>query len=513
LSKEFGDFPTPPALVADILKCLNVNGESWTRVLEPTCGCGNFISGLLSLPQPPKEIQAIEFNSKYCQEVTKISQKSIATRVIVHEARIFDIDLLQSLKWSESGDLLVIGNPPWVNNTQLGLLDSDNLPVKSNFKRFRGIEALTGCSNFDLTEYILIKIIKELGEQKPTIALLCKTSVARNILQFAYDARLNISNTFIRMIDAKKWFGASVSACLFYLEVGRDKPSYQAKVYVDLYTNQSESIIGIVAGKLVANIQAYQESAFIEGVCPLTWRQGLKHDAASVMELEYIAPGVYQNKLKEIVDIEAEYIYPLLKSTDLFHGKTQPNKAVIVTQQKIGADTFHLQDKAPKLWQYLNNHHDFFSKRKSSIYQGKPPFSIFGIGDYSFSLYKVGISGLHKYPRFRVITPIENYPVMLDDTCYFISCNSLEQSILVAALLNSYICLDFLANRTFLDAKRPITKKILQCINLKAILDFIEPEQLVQEINNELSILGNISHLKMQDQEKWKYLLNLLVNG
>ncbi|PMB20759.1 hypothetical protein [Fischerella thermalis] len=52
MSKEFGDFQTPPALVADVLKCLNVSGERWKRVLEPTCGSGNFISALLALPVP-----------------------------------------------------------------------------------------------------------------------------------------------------------------------------------------------------------------------------------------------------------------------------------------------------------------------------------------------------------------------------------------------------------------------------------------------------------------------------
>ena len=118
-----------------------------------------------------------------------------------------------------NGNLLVIGNPPWVTNSQLGRLGSNNLPIKTNFKGLKGIEALTGYSNFDITEYIWIKLIQELVYEKPTIALLCKTSVARNVLQFAFDAQLKISNASIRSIDAKKWFKASVSACLFCLDV------------------------------------------------------------------------------------------------------------------------------------------------------------------------------------------------------------------------------------------------------------------------------------------------------
>ena len=89
--------------------------------------------------------------------------------------------------------------------------------LKKNFKGFKGIEALTGHSNFDITEYIWIKLIQELVSEKPTIALLCNTAVARNVLQFAFDAQLKISNASIRASDAKKWFKASVSACLFCL--------------------------------------------------------------------------------------------------------------------------------------------------------------------------------------------------------------------------------------------------------------------------------------------------------
>lgn len=486
MSKELGDFQTPPALVADILQCLGVTRNLWPRVFEPTCGCGNFISGLLTLAVPPKEIQAIEFDEAHFRTAQTLAQQSSLTHVVVKQAKLFDLNLLQSLQWRESGRLLVVGNPPWITNSQLGVLGSSNLPIKTNLKKLRGIEALTGYSNFDLAEYIWLKLIRELFPEKPTIALLCKTSVARNVLQFTFDNNLSINNASIRMIDAKKWFKVATSACLFCIEVNSDKPCYEAEVYQDLYAVKPESTIGIVGKQLVANVRTYKRSAFVEGVSSLTWRQGLKHDAASVMELIRISRGVFQNKLKEEVVIEPDYIYPLLKGSDLFHGKTLGQRAVIVTQKRVGEDTYQFKQVAPQLWCYLNTHADSFIKRKSSIYHGRPPFSIFGIGDYSFATYKVAISGLHKVPKFRVVTPVDNRPVMLDDTCYFIPCHSLEQAILLTSLLNSPTCLDFIASRIFLDAKRPITKKLLQCINLQALLDHTEPKMLLLQDNPEL---------------------------
>ncbi|PLZ79622.1 SAM-dependent methyltransferase, partial [Fischerella thermalis WC217] len=107
MSKELGDFQTPSALVADVLKCLNVSGQRWTRVLEPTCGSGNFISGLLALPVPPREIQAIEFDLAYFKTAKRIAEQTSSTRIIVQQAKVFDLDLQQNLSWSESGRLLV----------------------------------------------------------------------------------------------------------------------------------------------------------------------------------------------------------------------------------------------------------------------------------------------------------------------------------------------------------------------------------------------------------------------
>lgn len=81
MKAELGDFQTPPALVAEILKCLSQSNKYWERVFEPTCGRGSFISGLLALDQLPKEIQAIEFDTEYFQAAKIIAENTNSTRV------------------------------------------------------------------------------------------------------------------------------------------------------------------------------------------------------------------------------------------------------------------------------------------------------------------------------------------------------------------------------------------------------------------------------------------------
>lgn len=501
LARDLGDFQTPPQLVAALLESLGPIGQKWRRVLEPTCGRGNFIAGLLMHAVPPREIVGIELQDTHVRSARRTLKSSSATRVSIKKANIFDTDLCQDLRWSESGPLLVVGNLPWVTSSELGALRSDNLPPKSNLKGLRGIDAITGGSNFDIAEYIWIKLIRELAPEHPTIALLCKTSVARNVLQFACESGLPITGAWIRKIDTKNWFEVAADGCLFCVEIGSGGRCYEAAVYSELRASEPTSVIGVVGGRLVSDVTAYTRTAFADGVCPFTWRQGLKHDAASVMELTADPSGRFRNQLGKEVAVEPEYVYPLLKSSDLYHGpRAHARRAVIVPQRRLSDDTRQLVSLAPKLWGYLKAHAKIFKRRRSSVYRDRPPFALFGIGDYSFSPYKVAVSGLHKHPRFRAIGLVEGRPVMLDDTCYLLPCYSPQQAAVLTGLLNDPTCLELIHSMVFWDSKRPLTKKILQRIDLKALLDRVDRECLLARAEAELD---RLTPTKPREKAAW----------
>ena len=133
--------------------------------------------------------------------------------------------------------------------------------------------------------------------------------------------------------------------------------------------------------------------------------------------------SAYRNRLGQEVDVEPQFVYPLLKGTDLRKAAAdRPRRALIVTQQRIGQPTQVLEQTAPKLWSYLQSHASRFAGRKSSIYRGQPPFAMFGVGPYSFAPFKVAVSGLYRTPIFQAVGPVDGRPVMLDDTCYLLPC-------------------------------------------------------------------------------------------
>jgi hypothetical protein len=146
---------------------------------------------------------------------------------------------------------------------------------------------------------------------------------------------------------------------------------------------------------------------------------------------------------------------------------------MIVTQKSLGEDTSSIQQNAPLTWQYLERYAHYLESRASSIYQNRPQFSIFGIGSYTFSPWKVAISGFYKELKFRLIKPFKNKPVVLDDTCYFLPAESLEETAILLSLLDHPITHEFYHSFIYWDAKRPITKQILRQLDLKKLFSEI----------------------------------------
>ncbi len=152
----------------------------------------------------------------------------------------------------------------------------------------------------------------------------------------------------------------------------------------------------------------------------------------------------------------------MLKSSEVAKGCSSCNRRVmLVTQRRVGDDTRSIERQAPKTWAYLESHRDRLQKRASTIYRGRPEFSIFGVGDYSFAPWKVVISGFYKSLRFFAVGPVSGKPVVLDDTSYFLPCRSEKEAELLAALLNSPQAQAFYSAFVFWDGKRPITADLL----------------------------------------------------
>ncbi len=464
---EFGDFQTPLELAREVCALLVRQEVEADLVVEPTCGVGAF---LLAAAETffKARLHGWDINLSYVEQTENaLADAGASARATVGQQDFFSHDWEKELA-GIPGRLLILGNLPWVTNATVSGMNGGNLPVKENFQGFRGIEALTGKSNFDISEWMLIQLVKALRGRSATIAMLCKTGTARKLLRFAWQNDGRIAAASLHRIDAKKHFGAAVDACLLVATTGEAGPA-EARVFDDLSAKRASTTLGLAGQDLVFNIRTYRRLKHLEGLCPYQWRSGVKHDCASVMELRRTNGKTLHNKLGEDVSIEPDYLFPLLKCSDLANWRIEPERYVVVTQRKVGDDTAIIAKKAPRTWRYLDSHRSLFEARKSSIYASRMPFALFGIGEYAFAPWKVAVSGLHRTARFSLIGPVGEKPVFFDDTCYFLSFEDEQEARIVTSILNSPPCQEFLSSLVFTDSKRPITVELLQRLNIRAL--------------------------------------------
>ena len=469
--REYGDYQTPIDFAEKVCRylsdCCRIKPSA---VVEPTCGIGGFLKS--SLLFEANEYYGIEINAEYCRICRDfISEEKVK---IIH-SDFFSFSSKSLIK--DKRQVLVLGNPPWVTNSTLSVLASDNLPVKANFKGLKGIEAITGAGNFDICEYIILQLVNEYRDTNAVIAMLCKMSVARNIFKELKRSYISFNKYDVLEFDASKVFGINVHACLLVIQLSDQGASLDAyKVYDFEYPETVKAQFKYSNGQFCRDLGKRRED--FDGQCCFEWRQGVKHDCSKIMELT-LRDGKLQNGQGETMDIENDIVFPLMKSSmfkkPVIHDFS---KFVIVTQKKVREGTEHLKKEVPKTWQYLSAHTALFESRKSSIYRGAPPFSMFGVGAYSYEKYKVGVSGFYKKPLFTLLYSEDGKPVMTDDTSYFICFDRYDAAYIAMLLLNSSKVQDFLTGIAFLDAKRPYTKKVLERIDFDKIVNDLSLDDL-----------------------------------
>ncbi len=470
---SYGDWQTPISLARKICEShISKFGEP-DIVIEPTCGLGAFVFSALEKFHDLSEIHAIEINHQYTNELklkllldalNKPSTKH--PDIYIYNADFFEFDFSPIIEHSKKNNwsLAIIGNPPWVTNSRQGKENSHNIPIKRNNYGLKGIDAITGKSNFDISEYITLELLKLSHINQGGISFLLKNSVIRNILIKQNTEHLHIGHIEQKLIDASSEFNVSVDASYFSAQFNCI-PSSTCQL-MDFYTNSYIKEFGWIDDSFVADIEMYKEFSRYDNVSTLVWRSGIKHDCASVLELS-LSNGVYTNKLNEVVDIEDDLIYPLLKSSDLNnYQENKFRKFLIIPQRNMADDTSSLKYTHPLAYSYLIDHETAFSNRKSSIYKGKDKFSVFGIGEYSFKPYKIVVSSLYKTINFILVSQFEGKPIMVDDTCYQLDFDNKEDAQYIYDAINSNEIQSLLKSLIFKDAKRVITKSLLMRLDL-----------------------------------------------
>ncbi len=459
---EFGDFQTPEALCLEVCGLVRGMGVFPNTIIEPTCGEGSFVRACVSMFPECEDVFGFEINPAHADRAGSIKKATIRRK------NVFEIDWPETIREMKD-PILMIGNPPWVTNSAMSAIGGGNVPRKGNAEGLRGLDAVTGKSNFDISEWMISRFLESLSGRSAALAMLCKTSAARKALKKAWRRGLEIAAASMHGIDAARHFGASVDACLLLCVLKPGAASRECRVHRSLNRAAPRTAFGIRDGRLLSDLAAAEGCRRLLGRSPARWRSGIKHDCSKVMELFPEGDGAFVNGFGEKAMLENRFLYPMLKSSELMKDAARPSRCMLVTQRSVGESTSKIKDEAPGTWKYLRSHGERLDARSSAVYRNRPRFSMFGVGPYAFSPWKVAVSGFCKKPLFRPVGPHEGKPVVLDDTCYFLPCGSEESARALTALLASDEAGSFFNALIFRDSKRPVTAEVLNSLDLGAL--------------------------------------------
>jgi methylase of polypeptide subunit release factors len=244
--KEFGDFQTPKALADEVVKLLGNLCPEPGHVIEPTAGLGTFLKAARDKWGNGSTYQGYEINAEYVEQANHTLARD---GISVSQGDFFAIDWKEKLAATSTRKVLLLGNPPWVNNSTLGGLNSGNLPAKTNFQGLRGLDAMTGKANFDISEWMLIRLLEVLPDNG-AMAMLCKTATARKVLRHFWKRDQGWMDCRVFRIDAKEAFDVSVDACLFFVGGGKGSDK-MVSLYETLENAVPSGKFGLIDGELV----------------------------------------------------------------------------------------------------------------------------------------------------------------------------------------------------------------------------------------------------------------------
>ncbi len=455
-SRQRGDFQTPPELARKIWATLNP--RQFDLVIEPTFGLGSFLSTIPNNCKAP--VLGWEVEEYYIQTTRERLKAQLPRRQFHLSHRdVFTVSP-GDISAHPDSSILIIGNPPWVTNAEQGRLGGKNTGRKKNLKLLGGLQAITGKSNFDISEAIILHFVNILMTYDCVqFAVLGKFTVLRNLLQFIGHWP-HVGDFEFHRIDSSKYFNAAVDAGLIKFRIGaRVTPSASYPIYESIGGGKVGEI-AVSNNQLIYDAGRYASVSFMEhrGERRYVWRQGIKHDLKDILELKESKEGL-TNGLEEIVDVEPETLYHLYKSSDIFHGR-RSRFLIPIYQRDLKDDLSDLQQRYPKLYAYLLRHKERFAARKSSIYKKRNTFSVFGVGDYTHSAYKIAVAGLYTKPVFRLLEP-DPRPVAVDDTGYILATNNYDEAIYLIAFLSLDCVSDFLLSISHAGDKRRFSKDVL----------------------------------------------------
>ncbi|HVJ81153.1 MAG TPA: hypothetical protein VNC50_08795, partial [Planctomycetia bacterium] len=154
----------------------------------------------------------------------------------------------------------------------------------------------------------------------------------------------------------------------------------------------------------------------------------------------------------EIVELETDLLYPLLRGKDVRAWRAEPSAWMLLVQdpdRRVGIPVERMQKEFPCTLGYLERHErrlrDRAAYRRFFAAREAPFYSQFNVGAYSLAPWKVVWNRLGHRLVAAVIGSLDGKPILPQETHAFFPLTNPDEAHFLAALLNSSPCARALA--------------------------------------------------------------------
>ncbi|MGH9737567.1 MAG: Eco57I restriction-modification methylase domain-containing protein [Candidatus Acidiferrales bacterium] len=183
---------------------------------------------------------------------------------------------------------------------------------------------------------------------------------------------------------------------------------------------------------------------FTGGANAVYWVEVLGERPGDILIIANIIEGAKKKVERTNAAIESELVYPLLRGADVSHWTATPNAHIILTHEPTtrlkAIPERRMQTDYPKAFAYFKRFEDMLRKRaafRRYFKEDAPFYSIFNIGEYTFSKWKVvwreQASGL----TAAVVGPLKHKVVIPDHKLMLVALETGDEAHYMCAALNS----------------------------------------------------------------------------
>ncbi|MFC7082203.1 N-6 DNA methylase [Halorussus caseinilyticus] len=501
-----GEYYTPRGVAELAVEALDVDDLASATFLDPGCGSGVFAAVCIDRKMsamagaPPEEIVENVASSVVGIDLNPVAVKSTKLNYLLSLSPVLEdadaesvelpVFLTDALGLSRDDDLslageafdpsadYLVGNPPWIPWSRL------SEDVKARWRGtyadeldllpHGGTDARLGHANDDVSlPFVWVCVHRYLTEGGAASFVLKRDVMkgpAGRLLRTLTVGDRPLALDHVHDFNRLRPFGEQVgaNAAVYALRADADHsfpidatswtagdaaPDFAtAETIRATLDAESTGIVPVDDDTTSAWIREGAERGAL-GDCDHDIRHGVKDDAQAVFSIDR----------EELADLEPELVYPYLKSRHVVKYGLFGHELRLVPLRKANEDNeAQLREQYPKTYDYLRSNRDALERRSSSWLEKGPFYNVFGLGEYTWSEYKVAWCRLGFKPHFAVVSTVEDddlgeKQVVPGDHFMFVSTDSEREAHFLCGLLNSAVYQRSL--RTVASEEKPVSRR------------------------------------------------------